>query len=71
MNGIPTALRPKAAPARRRPPHPEGSAGLRPSKLLQPRLAADAVDRPRLLALLDRRPDAPLVLVSGPSGSGH
>ena len=43
---------------------------VRRSKLLQPRPAADAVDRPRLLQTLDRRADAPLVLLSGPGGYG-
>jgi LuxR family maltose regulon positive regulatory protein len=43
---------------------------VRRGKLLQPRLPVDAVERPRLLALLDRRPDALLVLLSGPGGAG-
>jgi LuxR family maltose regulon positive regulatory protein len=43
---------------------------VRPSKLLLPRLAADAVDRPRLLAALDRGLDAALILLSGPGGYG-
>ena len=43
---------------------------VRRSKLLRPRLPADVVERPRLLALLDRRPDAPLVLLSGPGRLG-
>ena len=49
---------------------PAGGGGVRGGKLLRPRVAADAVERPRLLARLDRRPDAPLVLLSGPGGSG-
>ena len=49
---------------------PAGVGGVRGGKLLRPRVAADAVERPRLLARLDRRPDAPLVLLSGPGGCG-
>ena len=62
----------RAAEARGRPraPRLEGVGAVRRSTLLQPRLAADAVDRPRLRARLDRRPEAPLVLLSGPAGAG-
>jgi LuxR family maltose regulon positive regulatory protein len=43
---------------------------VRPTKLLRPRPAADAVGRPRLLTLLDRGRACPLVLLTGPAGYG-
>ena len=51
---------------------PGGGARLRGAavKLLRPRLAGDAVARPRLLAALDAGRDRPLVLLSGPAGYG-
>jgi LuxR family maltose regulon positive regulatory protein len=59
------------APAQRvRGPDPLAGGVVRQTKLLRPRLARDAVDRPRLLAALDRGLDAPLVLLSGPAGYG-
>ena len=70
VTASPGAPRPNGSLGRPRSPRPAGVGGVRRSKLLQPRLAADAVARPRLLALLDRRPEAPLVLLSGPAGAG-
>ena len=52
------------------PAWPAGDPAARAVKLLRPRLPADAVDRPRLLAALDRGRDRPLVLLSGPAGVG-
>jgi LuxR family maltose regulon positive regulatory protein len=43
---------------------------VRRTKLLRPRLPGDAVDRPRLLAALERGRDVPLLVLSGPAGFG-
>ena len=45
-------------------------AGLRQTKLLRPRLARDAIARPRLLEELNRGVEHSLILVSGPAGFG-
>jgi LuxR family maltose regulon positive regulatory protein len=47
-----------------------GGGTLRQAKLLRPRVAADVVNRPRLIRPLDRGLDRPLVLLSGPAGFG-
>jgi LuxR family maltose regulon positive regulatory protein len=55
---------------RRRNPEPPRDPAVRTTKLLRPRLPADAVDRPRLREALDRGRACPLVLLSGPAGFG-
>ena len=61
-------VRATAGPAAHR--GPTGDPVVRRTKLLRPRLAGDAVDRPRLLAALERGRDVPLLLLSGPAGFG-
>ncbi|HEX2516803.1 MAG TPA: AAA family ATPase, partial [Chloroflexota bacterium] len=56
--------------ARRAPRSAAGDPAVRRTKLLRPRLPGDAVDRPRLLAALERGRDVPLLVLSGPAGFG-
>src|SRR5262245_4840794 len=65
----PRRARPPAAP-RRGPGPAVHDPAVRPPNLLRPRLPADAVARPRLLAALDRGREYPVVLLCGPAGFG-
>jgi LuxR family maltose regulon positive regulatory protein len=60
----------RAARVNKDAPAPNAALPLAEAKLAAPRLRAEIVDRPRVLAVLDAAEDAPLTLVAAPAGYG-